>query len=658
MKHFSNLRSQVTTLLLLTGFAASHSVMLYAGHLGNHGAVFSSAWIMASLTVLGLVNGFPKIGKFGTALLILGTAILIRLPYLFWFAEGDDIYRYIWEGMIQTRGFSPFIHPPDSEALIHLRDALWEGINNKSVPAVYPPLAQLLFRMLYSIHPSPFLFKSVFTLCDLMTTAILLKWSDEKGFEPRYVLLFSLSPVSIIFGAGEGHLDAAMVTALTCGLYLYDTDRFGGAFFLLSCAIMIKIIPLILIPFLLTRGNIRYLWLAILPFGAFFLYQGDFFRVLVHFAGSTWYNGPLSWIARKIHMGAAPYICALVFILWSAREFFFGADRIRSVHVVMGLFFLCTMVFHPWYLTWAVMLLPFYRSATLITLAASVCFTFTVNDVRRRTGVWNVPDLPLLMEYIPVIVVYFYTLFMGQTTGRNTCPGPTATAVIVPVLNEKRNLALCLKAILQQTRVPDEIWVVDGGSVDGTIQIAGSFKKVKVLSAQPGRGTQIAAAVTAARADLILICHADVIMPKTLLDKAFKVMKRNPSAVGGAFLMKYDNGSPAAWVLMCLNALKTFIFGISFGDQCQFFRKNSLSGGFPAIKLMEDVELSFRIREAGGFCFLYPGPVVSFRRWEKKGIFSNTANVLGLMMRFIFFRRLGLLPADTGEFYRQYYELI
>ncbi len=655
MKCFYGLGNPLTAYLSLAVFTVSHGMMLYAGHLGSGGLVFSICWIMATAAVLGLRQIFPETDTAKAAAVIMVSAVLVRIPYLFFFSEGDDIFRYIWEGMIQGHGFSPFVHAPDSLLLAHLRDDLWTGINNKSVPAIYPPLAQLLFRSLDGIHHSPLIFKAFFTLCDLVTTAILLCWSFQKGLDPRHVLLFSLSPVSIIFSSGEGHLDAFMVTALAGGLFLYDTGRFRGGFFLMGCAIMLKLTPVILIPFLITRRNIRHIWAAALPCLSLFLFKGNFLAVLIHFAGSTWYNGPLTWILRKIHMGSAPVLAASVFGLWAMREFFFGADRLRSVHILMGLFFLCTMVLHPWYLLWGVMLLPFYRSPTLMVFTASVCFTFTVNDVCRRTGIWAVPDLPLFLEYLPVILVFLYTLALRHKTGRNVFPPPHKTAVIIPTLNEEKNLAQCLLSIESQTLLPDEIWIADGGSIDATLETAAAFPGVKVVSSPPGRGIQIAGAVSVSQADMILICHADVIMQPAMLEHAKKALAENSVAAGGAFRIIYDHQSPGATFLICLNFLKTALLGISFGDQCQFFRKAALPGGFPALRLMEDVELSFRIREAGAFCFLYSGPIVSFRRWKLKGIAPNFFNIFFLMTRFIISRRLGTLSVDAEEFYRPYY---
>jgi len=176
-----------------------------------------------------------------------------------------------------------------------------------------------------------------------------------------------------------------------------------------------------------------------------------------------------------------------------------------------------------------------------------------------------------------------------------------------------------------------------------------------VVRSAPGRGIQIARALEFSGADMILICHADVQPHPAMVEEAMTVLSENRTLAGGAFRVRYDEQSFKAAVISWINFLKTALLGISFGDQCQFFQRAALPGGFPAMWLMEDAELSFRIREAGDFRYLLSGPVVSFRRWKKKGITANFTTILSLTLRFVIFRRLGLLPDNPEAFYRRYY---
>jgi hypothetical protein len=106
-----------------------------------------------------------------------------------------------------------------------------------------------------------------------------------------------------------------------------------------------------------------------------------------------------------------------------------------------------------------------------------------------------------------------------------------------------------------------------------------------------------------------------------------------------------------------LNNLRTRLCGIAFGDQGQFVRSEAipLMGGFPTQMLMEDVELSMRLKEVGRVGFLGKGIVVSDRRWERQPFAANICLVLGLLCRYLFRRRLWRNRNDALEYYKSYY---
>ncbi|MEL6383151.1 MAG: glycosyltransferase family 2 protein [Cyanobacteria bacterium J06626_18] len=87
-----------------------------------------------------------------TAIWFWGVAIATRLLLLAMY-PGDDIWRYLWEGYIQTQGFSPYAQPPDADILVPLRTEWWGLMNHPNVSAIYPPIAQFGFRLLASKCP-------------------------------------------------------------------------------------------------------------------------------------------------------------------------------------------------------------------------------------------------------------------------------------------------------------------------------------------------------------------------------------------------------------------------------------------------------------------------------------------------------------------------
>ena len=84
-------------------------------------------------------------------------------------------------------------------------------------------------------------------------------------------------------------------------------------------------------------------------------------------------------------------------------------------------------------------------------------------------------------------------------------------SVIIPTLNEARNLPPLLTA-LRNERAEHEIVVVDGGSDDGTIDIA-LADGATLFHASPGRGAAVCAGARGARGDILFFLHADSTFP-------------------------------------------------------------------------------------------------------------------------------------------------
>jgi len=105
----------------------------------------------------------------------------------------------------------------------------------------------------------------------------------------------------------------------------------------------------------------------------------------------------------------------------------------------------------------------------------------------------------------------------------------TRISVIVCAHNEERQLAACLHSLLAQTRVPDEILVINNASTDGTADVAGLVESVRVID-EPRKGLVVARETgrREARGNLLVYVDADCRAPLLWLERIAARFERDP----------------------------------------------------------------------------------------------------------------------------------
>ena len=163
-------------------------------------------------------------------------------------------------------------------------------------------------------------------------------------------------------------------------------------------------------------------------------------------------------------------------------------------------------------------------------------------------------------------------------------------SVVIPTLNARPSLAGALSAVADVA----EIIVVDGGSIDGTIELAESLG-ARVIHAPPGRGAQIAAGVAQARGAWLLL-HADTRLQPGWREDTATLMRGAPDRAG-YFRLAFDSDTPEARRLERVVAWRGRALGLPYGDQGLLIPRALLAaiGGVRALPLMEDVDLARRI---------------------------------------------------------------
>ncbi len=221
----------------------------------------------------------------------------------------------------------------------------------------------------------------------------------------------------------------------------------------------------------------------------------------------------------------------------------------------------------------------------------------------------------------------------GAIDAPATCKtlGAPPLSIIMPVLNEELRIARAIDDVIALAG-HKEVIVVDGGSCDQTQAIART-KPVRVIESPRGRARQMNAGAAVAEGEVLLFLHADTTLPRDALAHVERTLA-DPAVVAGAFLTwTIADGEPAPWFSPLLHAadLRSRYTSLPYGDQAQFVRAGAFhrAGGFPDQPLMEDLELSRRLRRIGKLRTARASVRVSGRRFLARPIFyALVVNVL------------------------------
>ncbi|AVO42712.1 TIGR04283 family arsenosugar biosynthesis glycosyltransferase [Simplicispira suum] len=195
-------------------------------------------------------------------------------------------------------------------------------------------------------------------------------------------------------------------------------------------------------------------------------------------------------------------------------------------------------------------------------------------------------------------------------------------SVIVPVLNEATGAPALCAHLMPYVRQGVEVILVDGGSEDGTPELLNSLGFPPVRSPR-GRALQMNAGASAASGDLLLFLHADTRLPPGTL--ACLQSRMTQAHDWGRFDVRIE-GRPAMLKLVAwLMNWRSRLTGIATGDQAMFMTRAAFDavGGFPPQPLMEDIEMSSRLRRLARPLCLTDRVVTSGRRWEQRGVWRT-----------------------------------
>jgi len=403
--------------LALTGtayFAASIALAITQAPLGSR-LFFGCAAIMAvSYAVMLRRAGTERQASRRLLLAAFLFALAFRAPLVGpRVGPASDMVRYLWDGRVQTLGYSPYQVTPTDPAMAATHTDETREMPSRRARSPYPPAAQLFFRLIVTIHDSTRAMKIALALCDVMTIVVLWRWLIVTGRSEWLALAYAWNPLVILEIAHSGHIDALGALWIAASAYWLSRKRTALAAIAFALAVATKLLPIVLAPLYVGRVRMRDILAGGALMAALYLtfsrggtiqvgtipsviqnirFNGELFRLVARYAGS-----PQRAAAIAIAAG-------LLVAAWARWRLEPSNPAAWAWPMAIALAF--GPVIYPWYL---LSFTPFlFTTATLPLIAwtLTVIPTYIVWDLAFNHGArWAVPPTVMLTEYaIPAFV--------------------------------------------------------------------------------------------------------------------------------------------------------------------------------------------------------------------------------------------------------------
>ena len=220
-------------------------------------------------------------------------------------------------------------------------------------------------------------------------------------------------------------------------------------------------------------------------------------------------------------------------------------------------------------------------------------------------------------------------------------------SIIIPSLNEGPQLKNFLETIQIWRSEGHEVILVDGGSDDKSNASLGALADT-IIKTLPGRAIQMNEGAKHAQHEILFFLHADSTPGKNTLCALTRGLEKS-KRVWGRFDIRL---SGSHWMLRTIETmmnLRSRLTGIATGDQGIFVCRDIFEqiNGYASIELMEDIEISKRLKKFSRPLCLANYITTSSRKWEQKGILKTM--MLMWLMRLAYF--LGVSPRRLSSIY-------
>lgn len=396
--------------------------------------LFFACAAAATLAYLMVLGGFwrnPAHSRqaFVAALLL---SVAIRAPLVGPKASSDsDMVRYLWDGRVQTMGYSPYEVTPADPAMAATHTDETRRMPSLRSRTPYPPAAQLFFRLVVSIHDSTRAMKAALIVCDLMTILILWRWLAVTGRPEWLVVTYAWNPLVVLEIAHSGHLDALGAMWIVASAYWLTRRRTALATVAYVLAVATKLLPIVLLPVYWRRVRLRDGITGVTLLALLYLVYtrhatlpvGNVPSVVEHIR----FNGPLF---RLMAGFSTPQVAAAAAVGLGLIAAAWARWRLDASHPAawawpMAIALAAAPVIYPWYLLYITPFLFGVATLPLMAWTITVLSTYTVWQLAALGARWVVPTAVMRWEYgIPLVVGIFFA-WRAARSGESVEPSRT-----------------------------------------------------------------------------------------------------------------------------------------------------------------------------------------------------------------------------------------
>ena len=224
-----------------------------------------AVWALVSALTVLCVLRLPR--RTAVVLVLVGATVVRLAAFSDKAPLSDDLYRYAWDGVVQSEGIDPYRYAPEAPELAYLRDVpgmewIWPPdkrgeidqtlINRANQRTIYPPVAEAWFWAVHQVVPLEARdrgYEAAGMLLDLAVLVSLLLLARD----PRWAAVYGLTPLPVLEAVQNAHVDVLGVLLVCGAVALERRGRVLPAAVVLALATLVKVYPALLFPLLVRR---------------------------------------------------------------------------------------------------------------------------------------------------------------------------------------------------------------------------------------------------------------------------------------------------------------------------------------------------------------------------------------------------------------------